>query len=438
MKNKGARRRSGWLMRSLAITAATLMTIGLGLAGTAQAQPAVHARSADGALHSAARAATTSSEECFYTVPDCSSTDPSVKFSIVSVGDSTGCSFSTTVDWGDNTSTTMSFPGGPNESTVVRFTHTYSDVPQTYTITITTPTTAGGCNLYNGTLDFTLESGSACGGSGTQADVPGSTGQCSYCPAPPESSARGTQIQSPPIPYFWATAYTQDTTANYAAGTFRVEDPTVVSGDCHSLAELSVSSAPTINTGFNVAPNNTIEVGWTVDPSISGQTGGIGPHLPHLFVYYWVNGAKGCYDTSCPGFQKVGNLVGSVLPVGSEQTLSIEYAKGDWDIFDGDELIGFYPGSLWSKGYTEFHTAQWFGEVAAAPGATVTCTDMGNGDFPTDPDADTITALTLRNGDRVLKPSVFTQNLTPNYYDAEKTSADSIRFGGNGKCSPFA
>jgi hypothetical protein len=142
--------------------------------------------------------------------------------------------------------------------------------------------------------------------------------------------------------------------------------------------------------------------GWTVDPSISGETSGIGPHLPHLFVYYWVNGANGCYDTSCPGFQKVGSLVGSVLPVGSEQTLSIEHAKGDWDIFDGDELIGFYPGSLWSKGYTEFHTAQWFGEVAAASGATVTCTDMGNGDFPTNP------------------------------------GADSIRFGGNGKCSPFA
>lgn len=379
-----------------------------------------------------------SSAPCFKaSYPDCSSTDPDVSWGASSNGDTTGCEFQMTVAWGDGKTSVYTFPGASDGSQLATFTHTYSR-PGAYTIQATGQTTQGSCSSFDGTLEFTLLSSCASSSAAVYADVPGSGGQCSYCPTPPAAAARSGPVGGTSLAYFWAQAYTPHTTADYAAGTFKVADPTVVAGDCHSLAELAVSSEPTIDTGFSTPPNNTIEVGWTVDPSLDGQTGGIGPHLPHLFVYYWVNGASGCYDTFCPGFVKVGNLVGSVLPVGSKPKFSIKYSRGDWDIFDGGELIGYYPGKLWNRGFTEFHTARWFGEVAAGPGVTSTCTQMGNGEYASSSDADTITGLTLRNGARELEPSVYTQNLTPNYYTAEKTSPTAIRFGGAGSCSPFA
>jgi len=101
--------------------------------------------------------AAASPQQCFYTFPNCSSSDPSVKFSIVSVGDTSGCTSQDTVNWGDNSSTTKTYPGGRDGSTLVTFNHTYTDGPQPYTITITGITLSGSCGTLTGdTLEFTL------------------------------------------------------------------------------------------------------------------------------------------------------------------------------------------------------------------------------------------------------------------------------------------
>jgi hypothetical protein len=406
MGKTGLGGRGTWAARSLAVVAALLM-MGMSLAGTAQAQPGGNPDgSAIGpAVSVGAQSATASDKQCFYTYPNCSSSDPSVKFTIVSDGSTSGCTFRTTAAWGDKSSSTETYKGGADGSTIATFDHTYTGGPRTYAITVTSKTTVGDCGNASGTLHFTLAS------------------DCTSSAAVPAESAS-------PASYFYAQAYTPDTTGDYAAGTFKVADPKVAAGDCHSLAELAVASEKTLAD----KREDIVEVGWTVDPSLAD---GHDPSLPHLFVFYWVNGKEGCYDTRCKGFEKSGDLVGSVLPSGSKPVLSIDHQKGYWDIFDGDELIGRYPDTLWSQRFTKFHLTEWFGEVAAAPRATKTCTEMGDGLYASNKDADTIAAMTLRNADKKLKPSIFTRNATPNFYSAEKTSATAIRFGGQGSCGPF-
>lgn len=432
---RGVRGLRRWLAWTAAVTAA-LLVMSISLVGPAQARSGYFAGA--GAIGPAARAGAQSTasdqpaasdKKCFYTYPDCSSIDPAVAFTIVSDGDTSGCTFKTTAAWGDKSSSTKTYPGGANGSTIATFDHTYTDDPRSYTITVTSKTTVGGCGNANGTLGFTLAAGCT-SGTAVRARGPAAARaeQCNYCPAPAEPGAEGSAKEAgSQASYFYAHSYTPDTTGTYAAGTFKVADPKVAAGDCHSLAELAVASEKTLNDQLG----NVIEVGWTVDPALAD---GHDPNVPHLFVFYWVAGKAGCYDTRCKGLDKVGNLVGSVLATGSKPVLSIEHEKDYWDIFDGSELIGRYPDSLWSGGFTKFHLAQWFGEVAAAPGAAKTCTEMGNGLYASNKDADTITAMTLRDENKRLSPDVFTRNATPDFYTAEKTSETAIRFGGKGAC----
>jgi hypothetical protein len=115
------------------------------------------ARSAAGRPAAGKKAAAAGEKECFYTIPDCASTDPTVEFGIASNGDTSGCTFSYTVDWGDKTSETKSFPGGADGSLLATFTHTYDKTkPDTYTIDVAGTTTQGSCTAESGTLQFTL------------------------------------------------------------------------------------------------------------------------------------------------------------------------------------------------------------------------------------------------------------------------------------------
>lgn len=124
MGKVGLCRRSGRGARSLAIVAAITM-IGLCLAGAAQAQPGrVVGHGALGLRANVrAQSAATPDEQCFYTTPSCSSSDPRVAFSIVSVGDTTGCTSQNTVNWGDKSSTSKTYPGVADGKTLVSFDH---------------------------------------------------------------------------------------------------------------------------------------------------------------------------------------------------------------------------------------------------------------------------------------------------------------------------
>jgi hypothetical protein len=159
MRKVGLRSRIGWLTWSLTVVTASMM-IALCLAGTAQARPFQDVgSSAIGPAVSvgAQRTTASSSEQCFYSFPNCSSSDPSVKYSNHSDGDTSACTFQETVDWGDKSSTTMTFPGGPDGSTLVTYNHTYTDRPHLYTLTVTATTISGDCgNFSSATLYFTL------------------------------------------------------------------------------------------------------------------------------------------------------------------------------------------------------------------------------------------------------------------------------------------
>ncbi len=75
--------------------------------------------------------------ECFYTFPDCSSTDPTVMNQITNSGDTSSCTFKFDVDWGDGHSDSQTFQGSADDGTIATFTHTYDDKPASFPVTVT-------------------------------------------------------------------------------------------------------------------------------------------------------------------------------------------------------------------------------------------------------------------------------------------------------------
>jgi hypothetical protein len=149
------------------VAVAAMLIAALGLAGTpagaARAAPAgappgalIGAASGGGNEAQAGRAA--GAKQCFYTFPNCTSTDPTANFKIVSSGDTSSCSFTYTTVWGDGKTDVSSFAGGPDGATLVKFSHTYDVAkPQTWTISVTGVVTMGTtCTANGGTLMFTL------------------------------------------------------------------------------------------------------------------------------------------------------------------------------------------------------------------------------------------------------------------------------------------
>src|SRR5260370_5789284 len=145
------------------VAVAAMFIASLAATGTASAVPASGKQG--GASTSLAPSAPANSghgkaaaKQCFYTFPNCTSTDPTAKFRIVRKADNSSCTFQYTTDWGDGKKYVMSFPGGPNGATLSRFSHTYDvNKPQTWSITVTGVVTSGtSCTANGGTLMFTL------------------------------------------------------------------------------------------------------------------------------------------------------------------------------------------------------------------------------------------------------------------------------------------
>jgi PKD repeat protein len=149
--------RFGRLVRAPVVLLVATAIVCLGLAGMTLSA------SASGAGSRPVVAATglrpdTSGQECFFTFPDCTSADPMVAFTMVSSGDSTGCTFKQDTSWGDGTADTIkTYKGGPKGAALATFTHTYAE-PGTYSIsyTITVTKNNGSCQGGTGGLQFTL------------------------------------------------------------------------------------------------------------------------------------------------------------------------------------------------------------------------------------------------------------------------------------------
>lgn len=104
--------------------------------------------------------ATSMAAPCAFVWPDtlqsCSSTYPAVKVESRSEGDTSGCTFGGTVDWGDGSMPEQfSFPGGP-DGTIFDFAdHTYS-ASGTYEISVAGSVLSGFCGWGNFVVSFTL------------------------------------------------------------------------------------------------------------------------------------------------------------------------------------------------------------------------------------------------------------------------------------------
>ncbi|MCW2917022.1 MAG: Uncharacterized protein JWN52_5090 [Actinomycetia bacterium] len=86
-----------------------------------------------------------SSTPCFQSSLVCQSTNPDVTLGLVSLGDTSACTFHGTFAWGDGSQTTFTFSGASNGSTLIIKKHHY-----------------GAARVYNGTWAALLATGSTC------------------------------------------------------------------------------------------------------------------------------------------------------------------------------------------------------------------------------------------------------------------------------------
>jgi hypothetical protein len=112
-----------------------------------------------------------------------------------------------------------------------------------------------------------------------------------------------------------------------------VVQPTIntAKGDKHTLMEITVQ---------DTVHNNTIELGWNVDPTLySGST------VPHLFTFYWVNGVPQGYNTGLNTNAQCGGITPTVAP-GSVITGTLPLLKKF-----GIEHVGTWPNGAWWFAY---------------------------------------------------------------------------------------
>ncbi|KAK1419941.1 hypothetical protein QVD17_29391 [Tagetes erecta] len=133
----------------------------------------------------------------------------------------------------------------------------------------------------------------------------------------------------------------------------------------------------------------TIEVGWQVYPGLYGDTN------TRLFIY-WTNDdyqTTGCYNLKCSGFIQTNNRIAlggsfSTSQIGGTQnaiTLLVwkEPKTENWWLQLQNEIVGYWPSSLFSYLSVSASQIHWGGEVVnLGTGGHHTSTDMGSGLFP--------------------------------------------------------
>jgi hypothetical protein len=140
--------RAAYQVAVLALAAGLMTTLG----------PVRSAQAGSGVLAGPARAADNTRPCSFAAVSACQSTNPSVKTYLAFQGDTSGCTFNITVNWGDNSKNTQVVLTSPPDGTdfLAGHAYRYSDKVTTFTITVSGTVVAGGCGLNGGTLSFTL------------------------------------------------------------------------------------------------------------------------------------------------------------------------------------------------------------------------------------------------------------------------------------------
>jgi hypothetical protein len=120
------------------------------------------------------KATTSSSKPCVVSAaaPTCESSDPVLQDDLTNSGDTSGCTFTWSFDWGDGTKPQqVTASGEPTAGTYPLASHTYrSAATKTFTITVSAVSVTGDCTISGGTLTFTLIVGPCA--AGTQPSGP--------------------------------------------------------------------------------------------------------------------------------------------------------------------------------------------------------------------------------------------------------------------------
>jgi hypothetical protein len=96
------------------------------------------------------------SSQCVLLLPnqiDCTSSDPEVTLEGENVGDTSACTFSGQISWGDGSQQTVQYQGANGVPSFIA-NHTYQQ-QGTFPITITPTVVSGGCSAFNGSYTFT-------------------------------------------------------------------------------------------------------------------------------------------------------------------------------------------------------------------------------------------------------------------------------------------
>ena len=184
--------------------------------------------------------------------------------------------------------------------------------------------------------------------------------------------------------YYYAGAYqvlTGTDTTKGIGGNMWVANPYVQgNSNEHSLMEIAVADAS----------GHAAEIGWVKDSSAA---------YPRLFASVWTGSGTwaGCYFEGCgwvdatPGSsaddlgRDLSSVASATFP-GNVKSFSIQYStavacgasSGGWWFYYAGAGVGCYPDSVFTGSFTSANQGNAFGEVYYT-GATVPCTDGGNG-----------------------------------------------------------
>ncbi|XP_050289731.1 uncharacterized protein LOC126727867 [Quercus robur] len=173
-------------------------------------------------------------------------------------------------------------------------------------------------------------------------------------------------------------------TVDIEGGTFyggrailNVWNPVVYSNGDFSLAQIWVTAGPDKEV-------NTVEAGWKVDYP---------DRKTRLFIFWTGDGykSKGCYNLECPGFVQINHkfaLGSPIKPVSRysaqqfEIGITIYKRKRNWWLHVQDQILGYWPGSIFHYLASTATRIVWGGEVYNTnPNGHHTRTQMGSGHF---------------------------------------------------------
>ncbi|XP_076931843.1 protein neprosin-like [Bidens hawaiensis] len=193
-------------------------------------------------------------------------------------------------------------------------------------------------------------------------------------------------------------------------------------------------------------PVNSVEVGWQAYPSHNHD------NLPRLFTYWTPNGYRsGCYNLDCPGFvhtsQRI-SLGAAINPVstynGQQYDVAFMIWKDpktlNWWLKVGNELVGYWPATLFTDLRDHATTIEYGGEVFSPNLGRHTSTQMGSGHFPYEGFKSAAYARNLEVTDFLNQlvdvPNLQTSADKPNCYDVQSgfnsVWRNYIFFGGSG------